>query len=679
MGTTNKKSFLDEAEDLGSATGNESEQSVFSNSIDLGKAEEGSASEVSDEELSTFQKTLNVIDIPASLARTGVEAAFSSKRDVLPELGKQFGRIMESPTTAAMKAPRGIDVNETLITDVMGEAPEQREAIRQEYPITQKAISEIAGFVTENVLDPFTAVGMLPKTRRIINAPLTSVADRQAAKALSQYAGKSDVITKGKDLVMAGKRLVAEDLQGMLRNPAKLYEKLSGKIKITKTAPDSLNTLRIKKGPRQVGKIGEISEGVSSVINKVQDASPELKNKPYGLDTLLTVVRSNVQKSQSKISGETVDVDRIGEILNRTLKPFEDISSGVREMPYVKKSPGSLELEESVKLVQGQPQRRVSTLSLSELQELRKNVGKLVSDRTFYAKADQNVKLESDVLAEMYRELGKVIKSDLDGKKVRLGNEVIDAGEFYETQNNRMKQLMDVQSLLEFTPTEALKQSDVLATIMSMVSQGGVMGATSILGEGLGIPYSSSIGLMGAGLGMSATAGKAVKEAAPEYLSSIFATAAKVPPTVYPRGVIQYMREGKPVSEFGREPQSIEFTPREIIDFKIPRSTDAIVQNKDKVLAKFVQKGIPDEMIETVTMALNGDADDIANIMPLIMTQMPDMFEKSKYKVFDGKFLDPNDKAKAADSISKRDDLSSIERAKMINKINRNNEVPEGL
>jgi hypothetical protein len=59
--------------------------------------------------------------------------------------------------------------------------------------------------------------------------------------------------------------------------------------------------------------------------------------------------------------------------------------------------------------------------------------------------------------------------------------------------------------------------------------------------------------------------------------------------------------------------------------------------------------------------------------------QLPQLFEKSKYKVFDGKFMDPNDRAKAADDISRRDDLDSIQRARMINKINKFGEVPEGL
>ena len=61
------------------------------------------------------------------------------------------------------------------------------------------------------------------------------------------------------------------------------------------------------------------------------------------------------------------------------------------------------------------------------------------------------------------------------------------------------------------------------------------------------------------------------------------------------------------------------------------------------------------------------------------MTQLPDVFEKSKYKVFDGRFIDPNDKARAADSISRREDINSIQRAKMISKINKTGEVPEGM
>lgn len=128
-----------------------------------------------------------------------------------------------------------------------------------------------------------------------------------------------------------------------------------------------------------------------------------------------------------------------------------------------------------------------------------------------------------------------------------------------------------------------------------------------------------------------------------------------------------------------RAPQSIGFSPKDIINFKIPRSTQAIMENKDMVLAKLVQQGADPAIVDAITEGLNGTGKEVSKAIPFIINQMPLLFEDSKYNVFDGKFLDPNDRAKAADDISKRDDLNSIQRAKMINKINRTGEMPEGL
>ena len=128
-----------------------------------------------------------------------------------------------------------------------------------------------------------------------------------------------------------------------------------------------------------------------------------------------------------------------------------------------------------------------------------------------------------------------------------------------------------------------------------------------------------------------------------------------------------------------RSPQSIEFSPKDVINFKIPRSTQAIMENKDMVLAKLVQQGADPAIVDAITEGLNGTGKEVSKAIPFIINQMPLLFEDSKYNVFDGKFLDPNDRAKAADDISRRDDLNSIERARMINKINKTGEVPEGL
>lgn len=143
--------------------------------------------------------------------------------------------------------------------------------------------------------------------------------------------------------------------------------------------------------------------------------------------------------------------------------------------------------------------------------------------------------------------------------------------------------------------------------------------------------------------------------------------------------VPQYNVVPKNFSGVLRNPSSIGFSPREIINYQIPRTTQGIIENKDRVLAKLVQNGVPDQMVDTIAQALNGHPEDLGNIASLLSTQFPTLFERSKYKTFDGKFVDPNDKARAADEISKRDDLNSIQRAKMINKINKTGEVPEGM
>jgi hypothetical protein len=163
-------------------------------------------------------------------------------------------------------------------------------------------------------------------------------------------------------------------------------------------------------------------------------------------------------------------------------------------------------------------------------------------------------------------------------------------------------------------------------------------------------------------------------------MASKAVTGARVLTQESPYAGIRYLDPSIPLlRDRVREPQSVGFTPRQLINYKIPRSTQGILEQKDKVIAKLAQEGAPSEMIDTVAQALNGDPEDVSNLAPVLLMQLPQLFEKSKYKVFDGKFLDPNDKAKAADDISKREDLDSIQRARMINRINKFGEVPEGL
>lgn len=141
----------------------------------------------------------------------------------------------------------------------------------------------------------------------------------------------------------------------------------------------------------------------------------------------------------------------------------------------------------------------------------------------------------------------------------------------------------------------------------------------------------------------------------------------------------QGMFEGvKPAFPEAFLPSAKFIPPKELIQYRIPRSTQGILENKDKVIAKMVQNKVPPDMVDTIVHALNKDHEAVSNIAPLIISQFPSLFERTKYNMFDGQFIG-GDGAKAADDISKRDDLNSIQKAKMIDGINKRNKVPEGL
>ena len=626
----------------------------------VGVASEG---EAEDMDPGIFQKALNMVDIPGSIVRTGLEAAISPERDVLSSVGEQIGKTIESPFTAAASAPTGWDIADTAGAEMFGNEPRPEPEGIIETGV-RAASDFVPGFAIEMATDPLgMVIGGAKKVKNIIRRPLLNSADKQAMQALAKYTTKTDVLGKGKDVDIIGRRLVEENLQGLLKTPQKLFEKMTGKRHVEKKLVPGLEEYSFKRGPKEGGLIKETSEAVSDVIKSIED--------DYGIKNIIPadIISNQIEKAAAVIkdptSGESPDIGKIQEILNKVLKPYS-----------IKPSVGGYGI---------MTEKVPNKLTLSQVQQLRKNIGKQLADRTFYAAPDQNMALEKDVLTEAWRELGDVIRNNLKGKPIKRGNKIGDAADYYDLQNEKLKAYLDLESMLEYVPTEQLKDQDMLSLLASIGVKGATWGTAGGLASLVGAPsHMTSGALIGATLGAGRAAEQGVKAKAPEYLADIMKQAAKVAPigaAVGQRGAIQFMREGEfvPESNMGRSPQSINFTPKELINYRLPRTTQGILENKDKVLAKLVQNGLDDNTIDTIAQALNGDPEDVANLMPQLSQQFGYIFEKSKYKVFDGKFIDPNDKARAADDISKRDDLNSIQRAKMISKINKNNEMPEGL
>ena len=126
-----------------------------------------------------------------------------------------------------------------------------------------------------------------------------------------------------------------------------------------------------------------------------------------------------------------------------------------------------------------------------------------------------------------------------------------------------------------------------------------------------------------------------------------------------------------PARAMNREPQSI---PEELIRTKFPRTTEAILENKDTLLAKIAQQA-PD-MFDAVQEVFEHSPEDIPDIMPALIQMAGFLFKKDKYNRFDGVILDPQLKELARKDVMKHDNLSNVEKIEILDKLNKTGEYP---
>jgi len=110
-------------------------------------------------------------------------------------------------------------------------------------------------------------------------------------------------------------------------------------------------------------------------------------------------------------------------------------------------------------------------------------------------------------------------------------------------------------------------------------------------------------------------------------------------------------------------------TPEAIIKTPIPRSSKAIMENKEFVLEK-IRMSMP-MMHDYVEDAINRGQAKIEEVLPAVIAQVPHLFETDQYNRVDGKILSPVDKAKAIEDTIKREDISNSDLVSMIDKISK--------
>jgi hypothetical protein len=256
------------------------------------------------------------------------------------------------------------------------------------------------------------------------------------------------------------------------------------------------------------------------------------------------------KKATSLVSGETPELEAITKNLEKILKPYEKYKvPGVipGEIPKLPSEVASTQMsmirgdtsDKALKAVKaagskeftspGNVVKSANTLNLSDLHELRKNIGKQVADRAFHAAPDEAMKLETELMRNLYKDLGNVLEKNLAGKKLRVGTEVVDAGDYYRAQNNRLESFINIESMLDYMPTSELKSPDAAAMISSILAKGGVWSAGGVAASMAGVPVNPvNAALIGGTFGAAREASNYVKASTPEYMTSILKSMSNV-------------------------------------------------------------------------------------------------------------------------------------------------------
>ncbi len=158
----------------------------------------------------------------------------------------------------------------------------------------------------------------------------------------------------------------------------------------------------------------------------------------------------------------------------------------------------------------------------------------------------------------------------------------------------------------------------------------------------------------------------------PFMLRATGAEAAQQAPGV----IIRQQLNDEPIPSAGPQasiPRRLQNLPMELIKTPLPRSTEELMKNKNFVLAKIAQEA--PSMFGAIKDVMENQPDKLPALASMAAQQVPQLFEQDKYNSFDGVIMDPKMKMMALDDVRGNDSLSSIEKAKMFKKIQKNQRI----
>jgi hypothetical protein len=344
--------------------------------------------------------------------------------------------------------------------------------------------------------------------------------------------------------------------------------------------------------------------------------------------------------------------------------------------------------------------------SLEDMMNLRTNLGKKLTSKEFHT--DKVLPEYKQIVQQVYDALRDEIEGSLKGIPSNVkgfdGNP-LDAAKYYDLQSDAIHQMMNLKTLLKDEVIKGNKDPDMVAKLLAMGSAGvaaaGVGIGSEMMGGNLSIPY-----YLAAPAAIAGTY-TAAKKASPSLLAKAasrtgqFADLAQKFPiletaeagaktlrdeyvTSNPETIQQQPDQSNmpkwmnspaafPKAFSGRSPQSLgitNMTPMQVAKMKLPRSTKGLLENKELVIAKLAMNNVPDDLIKTVSHALNNNPAAVEKLGGMVVSMFPGLFEDSKYALFDGKLVNPQEAALVNKDVKKDEKLTSIQKAKIRSRVN---------
>lgn len=438
------------------------------------------------------------------------------------------------------------------------------------------------------------------------------------------------------------KLLTLPEVDALKNNPTELKKFLTGKtVGLEDAAEAELDNL--VDGAEEVvsgGKLGETAREVDSII---KEASRTLARKGEYISSD-DVIRPVIEKIRGKkaLPGTGVDKGefaRLEQIVQKYIAPIE--------------------------IGEARP------VTLSDLQSLKKELGKNLTSRHFTMPADALVAKEKEILTDMYHAVKDRIEKEAGKIYAGTGRTV---GDLIREKNRDMRAMYVLDKAVT---KDAIKQTKMLSEgfpVMSAVKAGGktavgAAGATGAFGPG-----AQSVGAAGGAL-WAAPDIKAMRDYA--RFSPAFPEAGKMAQTgLGLEASLRQLSRDRFSDPSQQQEQSGNYNMSRInsvMSSRLPRYTEFALENKDLLLSK-LQLQAP-ELVQGFEDALRvANKDQLSVLLGKMADKRPDLFVHDKYNRWDDKFVNDLDQQRYINEVRKSGGRS-IERAKALMEATKNKRI----